>query len=439
MSNIVIDVNNVSKVYKMYEKPIDRLKESINPFRKTLHKDFYALRDMTFQIKKGETVGIIGKNGAGKSTLLKMITGVLNPTTGNIQVNGNVSALLELGTGFNPEVSGLENIYFNGMLRGISRKEMDKKVDDILSFADIGDHIYQPVKSYSSGMFVRLAFSVAVSISPEILIIDEALSVGDVRFRQKATRKMKELMSEAKAILFVSHDMESVKNLCDDVIWLKDGTVFERGKPKDIIQRYYNYMIHDILPSVPGKNTVLSETSEVTDCQNQDDLYSGIEWTEVSDAEIVGRNGVTVNKVAFYTEGFGKKVDVLDGSEEKLVFLVDLNINEEIDEPLIGFGIFNQYGVSVVHFNSSNIENVQLTSLEQGRSLIISCSFLMPKLQNGTYTISFGMNNGTLDNNEVIQHVRECYLFKISRTRIESRQHGLVVVNDACISMNSII
>ena len=183
MENIAIKVKNLTKLYHLYNKPQDRVKEALNPFKKSYHHDFYAMNDVTFEIKKGETVGIIGKNGAGKSTLLKMITGVLTPTSGEVEVNGKIASLLELGAGFNPEMTGIENIYLNGTIMGFTKEEMDSKVDAILEFADIGEFIYQPVKMYSSGMFARLAFSVAINVEPDALIVDEALSVGDMAFQ----------------------------------------------------------------------------------------------------------------------------------------------------------------------------------------------------------------------------------------------------------------
>ena len=186
-TDYAIAVKNVTKIYRLYDKPIDRLKESLNPMRKEYHKKFYALNQISFEVKKGETVGIIGTNGSGKSTILKIITGVLSPTTGEVEVVGTISALLELGAGFNMDYTGIENIYMNGTMMGFSRKEMDAKLNDILDFADIGDFVYQPVKTYSSGMFVRLAFALAINVEPEILIVDEALSVGDVFSSPSAT------------------------------------------------------------------------------------------------------------------------------------------------------------------------------------------------------------------------------------------------------------
>ena len=224
-NDIAIKVQNLTKIYHLYDKPQDRLKEALNPFKKSYHHDFYALNDVSFEIKKGETVGIIGKNGAGKSTLLKIITGVLTPTSGGVEVNGKIASLLELGAGFNPDMTGIENIYLNGTLMGFTHKEFDIKVDAILEFADIGEFIHQPVKTYSSGMFARLAFAVAINVEPEILIVDEALSVGDMAFQSKSMAKMKSLMNCGTTVLFVSHDIGAVQSLCNNVIYIDNGNM----------------------------------------------------------------------------------------------------------------------------------------------------------------------------------------------------------------------
>jgi lipopolysaccharide transport system ATP-binding protein len=242
MSNIAIKVDNLVKVYSLYDKPQDRLKEALNPFKKKYHQDFYALNDVSFEIKKGETVGIIGKNGAGKSTLLKIITGVLSSTSGRVEVNGKIASLLELGAGFNPEMTGLENIYLNGTIMGFTKVEIDAKVDAILEFADIGDFIYQPTKMYSSGMFARLAFAVAINVEPDILIVDEALSVGDIKFQLKCINKFKELQEIGVTILFVSHDIFIVRSFCNKAIWLLNAQVEEQGNVTEVTAHYNEYM-----------------------------------------------------------------------------------------------------------------------------------------------------------------------------------------------------
>ena len=237
MSEYAIEAEKISKVYRLYDRPRDRFLEAIKPGKRR-SKDHYALTDVDLKIKKGETVGIIGTNGSGKSTILKIITGVLSPTSGSITVNGRISALLELGAGFNMEYSGIENVYLNGTMMGFSREEIDAKLDDILEFADIGDFVYQPVKSYSSGMFVRLAFAVAINIDPEILIVDEALSVGDVFFQSKCYHKFEEFKEQGKTILFVSHDLSSIAKYCDRVILLNKGIKLDEGCPKEMIDAY---------------------------------------------------------------------------------------------------------------------------------------------------------------------------------------------------------
>lgn len=238
----IIDIKHLNKVYNLYDKPIDRLKEVLSPTHKSYHREHYALNDISLEIKKGESVGIVGKNGSGKSTLLKIITGVLNPTSGEINVQGKISALLELGAGFNPEYTGIENIYLNGTMMGYSKAEMDEKVDDIIAFADIGDFINQPVKTYSSGMFARLAFAVSINVEPEILIVDETLSVGDTRFQIKCMDKMKEMMEGGTTVLFVSHDINAIRRFCTRCIWINEGKMKEVGSVNMVSDHYIDFL-----------------------------------------------------------------------------------------------------------------------------------------------------------------------------------------------------
>lgn len=238
----MIEISNLSKVYNLYNKPIERLKEALSFSRKNYHKEYHALKNINLVIHKGESVGIVGKNGSGKSTLLKIITGVLSPTTGSVNVNGKIAALLELGAGFNPEYSGLENIKLNGTIMGYSDIEMKDRIQPIIDFADIGEFINQPVKTYSSGMFARLAFAVSINVEPDILIVDEALAVGDTRFQVKCIDKMKELKDKGTTILFVSHATEQIKRFCTKGIWLRDGEIVNIGEASKIVDIYENYM-----------------------------------------------------------------------------------------------------------------------------------------------------------------------------------------------------
>ena len=247
---IAIAVENVNKIYKLYDRPKDRMFEALGLTKKKKHHEKYALSDVSFHVKKGECVGIIGTNGSGKSTILKIITGVLNQTSGNVTVNGRISALLELGAGFNMEYTGLENIYLNGTMNGFSEAEIDARMQDILDFADIGDYVNQPCKTYSSGMFVRLAFSVGINIDPEILIVDEALSVGDVFFQAKCFHKFEEFKEMGKTIIFVSHDLSSIAKYCDRVILLDQGVKLGEGGPKEMIDDFKRVLVgqYPLLP-----------------------------------------------------------------------------------------------------------------------------------------------------------------------------------------------
>lgn len=259
MSEYAIDIQNITKTYNMYKKPSDRFKEALSPSKKSYHDLFYALKDVNMQIEKGEMIGFVGENGSGKSTILKIITGVLTPTSGSMTIDGKISALLELGSGFNPEYSGYENIFLNGMVLGFSREEMKERVDDVIQFADIGDHLYQPVKTYSSGMFVRLAFAVAINVDPDILIVDEALAVGDLEFQLKCMEKFTEIKNSGKTILFVSHDVNSIRRFCDRTFWLKNGEVVEYGDTMDVTTNYENFLKKKSIKTVDREKTIQNE------------------------------------------------------------------------------------------------------------------------------------------------------------------------------------
>ncbi|MBR1856103.1 MAG: ABC transporter ATP-binding protein [Oribacterium sp.] len=237
-SDFVIDVKDVTKIYRLYDQPIDRLKEAVSLTHKNYHRDFYALNHINFKVGKGESVGIIGTNGSGKSTILKIITGVLTPSDGEVNIKGIICALLELGAGFNPDYTGIENVYMNGTMMGFTKEQMDEKLQEILDFADIGDFVNQPVKSYSSGMFVRLAFAMYVAMDPEILIVDEALSVGDVFFQAKCYHRMDELRRNGTTILMVTHDLGSVMKYCDRVVLINKGEKIAEGKPGEMVDLY---------------------------------------------------------------------------------------------------------------------------------------------------------------------------------------------------------
>lgn len=261
--DVAIKIDGLTKIYKIFDRPFDRVKEALNPFHKRYSRDFYALNDVSFEIKKGETVGIIGKNGAGKSTLLKIITGVLTPTKGTVEVNGRIASLLELGAGFNPEMTGIENIYMNGSVMGYDKKAMDEKLDAIIDFADIGDFIYQPVKMYSSGMFARLAFAMNSTLEPDVLIVDEALAVGDMAFQIKCMDKMESLMKGGCTVIFVSHDINAVRRLCQKAIFLNRGEIVSYGDVENTTISYLEFIKGKKLLENQNYATAKNEIGEI--------------------------------------------------------------------------------------------------------------------------------------------------------------------------------
>lgn len=242
MGKTVVRLEHITKVYRLYERPQDRFKETFSFRHQKYSKDFYALHDISFHIEQGDTIGIVGKNGSGKSTLLKILTGVLTQTSGVVEVDGKISALLELGAGFNQDFTGIQNIYLNGTIMGIAREEMEKKIDEIVAFADIGEHIYQPVKTYSSGMFMRLAFAVAINVDPQILIVDEALAVGDTRFQMKCMDKFIEFMNNGKTVIFVSHDINMIKRFCKRAVWINEGVLVMDDAVDPVTDKYEDFL-----------------------------------------------------------------------------------------------------------------------------------------------------------------------------------------------------
>jgi teichoic acid transport system ATP-binding protein len=317
MNNIAIKVSHLTKVYKLYDKPVDRLKESLHPLKKKYHKEFYALNDVSFEIKKGETVGIIGKNGAGKSTLLKIITGVLTPSSGHVHVNGRIASLLELGAGFNPEYTGVENIYLQGTLMGYNREEMEEKIDTILEFADIGDFVHQQVKTYSSGMFARLAFAVAINVDPDILIVDEVLSVGDARFQAKSIKKMESIKKKGTTILFVSHGIEQVKRFCQKAIWIDKGKIRQIGDQASVGDMYTDSLHLESLENSKDEEKSLIKKNTNTSTQAKIVNFS----LEKKEIEVFDSLIVTIKYEVFdeYIDGLLLGVAIFD-SERNYIF-----------------------------------------------------------------------------------------------------------------------
>ena len=364
-------------MYKLYDKPSDRLKEALGLTKKKLYKEHYALRDVNFDIQEGECVGIIGTNGSGKSTILKIITGVLTPTQGEVKVDGRISALLELGAGFNMEYSGLENVYLNGTMIGFSKEEIDARLDDILEFADIGDFINQPVKTYSSGMFVRLAFAVAINIDPEILVVDEALSVGDVFFQAKCYHKFEEFKKQGKTILFVSHDLSSVSKYCDRVILLNKGVKLDEGSPKQMVDLYKQLLVGQdpVKQQEADKEKKAAVQSEGTGNfqANPNMLEYGNRMAEIIHFEVLDDRGMLSNTIE-------------KGTEFKIRMKV--HFNEDIQEPIMAYTFKNIKGTEITGTNTM-FEKAQVARSGAGDECTVTFTQNMD-LQGGEYLLSFG-------------------------------------------------
>lgn len=394
METSAIKVENVSKIYKLYNKPSDRLKEALGLSKKTLFQEHYALRDVNFEVKKGETVGIIGTNGSGKSTILKIITGVLNPSIGNVSINGRISALLELGAGFNFEYTGIENIYLNGTMMGFSEEEIKSRMDDILSFADIGDFVNQPVKTYSSGMFVRLAFAVAINIDPEILIVDEALSVGDVFFQVKCYHKFEEFKKLGKTILFVSHDLGSISKYCDRVILLNNGTKVTEGEPKEIVDLYKQLMVknnteqaeQEKKEDTPVKKKELPGIWKQSLSINPEFLDYGEKQGEIIDFAIIDSKGKITSSIVKNTE-FTIKMKV--------------RFHQSLQEPIFAFTIKDLQGTEVTGTNTM-YEDIPVGPVQAGDERIVEFKQNM-NLQGRDYMLSLGCV-GFFKNKFVVYH-----------------------------------
>lgn len=340
-----VDVEHVSKIYKLFNCPQDRVKEAFSLTRKQYHEDFCALSDISIKIKKGETLGVIGKNGAGKSTLLKLITGVTTPTTGSVTLNGQVSALLELGTGFNPEFNGYQNIYLNGTMRGYSKEEMDMKMAEIIAFADIGEYISQPLKTYSSGMFARLAFAVMISFKPEILIIDEALSVGDIFFQQKCNVYMKEKMAGVTKIL-VTHDMNSIANMADKVILLDHGKIVSQGPPIEVIEEYLK-MMHNEVFSTYQENEKPKKTQSISFVKAPG--LQNDEWITVTLDETGGAKEVQIEKFRITVNNV---VSDIAKPMDKIQIQVMISSQKDCGNIILGYTFKDKYGNSIFAQNT---------------------------------------------------------------------------------------
>lgn len=365
----MIKVSDVSKTFKSYHSPADRLKEKI--FRKKYHREITALQNVSFEVKEGKTLGIVGQNGAGKSTLLKILSGVLLPDEGSIKVDGKITGLLELGTGFDHELTGLENIFMNGTFLGMDKEEIERKKDDIINFTELGDFIYDPIKTYSSGMLMRLAFSIAMHAEPKCFLVDEALSVGDAYFQQKCMRKIIEFKNDGGSIIFVSHDMNAVKTICDSAILLDHGRIISSGDPKDIIDYYHGIILSK---SHMGNTEVI--VNEVTDHEGRKNPNASTGEVELISFKVLNSK----NEEILHIE-----------SEQAIKVRYQVKALKELSDPHFGLHVRNNLGVSVFETNTY-CSGIKTFTLKRGQIAEVIWEFFFP-LSAGDYSFSVGVAN----------------------------------------------
>lgn len=434
-----IEVHDLSKCYQIYDKPSNRLKQMLMRGRKKYYKEFWALRDVSFKVKKGETVGIIGRNGSGKSTLLQMICGTLNPTQGSINVNGRVAALLELGAGFNSEFTGIENIFMTAGLYGMGKEEIDVRLDSILSFADIGDHISQPVKTYSSGMYVRLAFAVIAHVNADVLVIDEALAVGDASFTQKCMRFLRKFQ-ETGTILFVSHDIGSINALCNYAIWLDAGQLKTHGQPKEVCAKYFELIYetqqglsqtkygNSSTAAVKNSNPAFPASLNLKDMRlefiNHTKFRNDIELFAFSEnSQSFGKRGVSIVNVTLHDDDGVAFKWIVGGEPVNLSIFCQAHQN--VTSPIIGFFIKDRLGQVLFGDNTFLTYKNHHIEIGSDRSFSATFSFNMPILPAGEYSINVAVAEGTQQDHIQHEWIHDALIFRSTSSSITTGLVGL--------------
>jgi lipopolysaccharide transport system ATP-binding protein len=436
---IAVRVTQLSKRYEIYESPRDRLKQFVLPRlqrrsgrpAKQYFREFWAVKEVSFEIKKGETVGIIGRNGSGKSTLLQMICGTLHPTAGSIETHGRIAALLELGSGFNPEFTGRENVYMNASVLGLSNEDITARFADIVAFADIGDFIEQPVKTYSSGMMVRLAFAVIAHVDADILVIDEALAVGDAFFTQKCMRFLRNFMKTG-TVLFVSHDTSSIKNLCNYAVWLEKGEVLQEGMPKEVCELY----LQAFFEAEQGKSSTTTlktfrktdETLPVKDQRlefiNASNLRNDLQVFKFDpDAHSFGLGGALIEDVCLLDKKGDALAWIVGG--EQVTLRINVRINQPLDSPIVGFYIKDRLGQTLFGDNTFLSYRDQAVLCQEGNMLQANFIFQMPLLPSGDYSITTAVANGTQQLHDQHHWIHDAVLFKSESSSVVTGLIGI--------------
>jgi lipopolysaccharide transport system ATP-binding protein len=446
-NDVAIRVINISKRYEIYSAPHDRLKQFLLPRLQRFlgrsaaqyYREFWAVKDVSFEVKKGQTVGVIGRNGSGKSTLLQMICGTLSPSNGSIEVNGRVAALLELGSGFNPEFTGRENVYMNATVLGLKIDEINARFSDIVAFADIGDFIEQPVKTYSSGMMVRLAFAVIAHVDADILVIDEALAVGDAFFTQKCMRFLRTFMKNG-TVLFVSHDTGSIRSLCNYVLWLEKGLVIEQGTPKEVCELYLEAFYESQqgkssttkLKVIKKEEAILPSRDQRLDFINTSNLRNDLEIFKFDpDAASFGKGGAQIKEVQLL-DNQGHCLAWIVGGEQ-VTLHVTVDAYENLDSPIVGFYVKDRLGQALFGDNTYLTHKDSEVSCLQGATFHASFLFNMPLLPSGEYSIAVAIANGTQDLHEQHHWIHDAVSFK---SEFSSVSTGLIGIPMLKISLS---
>lgn len=432
-SEWAIRVHNLSKTYRLYDRPSDRGKQWILPaLQKCLgrepeqyYREVHAVRNVSFEVKKGEPLGIIGRNGSGKSTLLQLIVGTLSPTHGSVEINGRVAALLELGAGFHPEFTGRENVYLNAALLGLSREDVDVQLDDILAFADIGMAADQPVKTYSSGMIVRLAFAVIAHVKADILIIDEALAVGDAFFVQKCMRFLRAFM-EHGTVLFVSHDSAAVLSLCRTALWLDHGRVAGMGEAKSVCDRYLN-------PQASHENVPRSAMFEERETRAVSDDGAGARWLQTSG--MFGERGACIEKVAF-RDASGRALQTVQ-ARARVSLLVWCQTSIQLLSPIVGFLVRDRLGQSLFGGNVCVAgQGSSSGTIAPGTRFVAELEFMMPVLHAGDYTVSVALAEGTQEDHVQHHWIHDALTFRSSPSEL---CFGLIAVELLHVELHRLV
>lgn len=428
-SDIAIKVEQLSKCYRIYDKPRDRLLQMLTRGHKQYGREFWALKDVSFEIKKGETVGIIGRNGSGKSTLLQMICGTLNPTSGKIRTQGRIAALLELGSGFNPEFTGRENVYMNAAVLGLTKNEINERFNDIVAFADIGDFIEQPVKKYSSGMMVRLAFAVIAHVDADILVVDEALAVGDAVFTQKCIRFIRNFQKHG-SLIFVSHDIGAVQSLCKSCIWLKNGRVEKHSTAKYVAEAYLQHTLQETYGEEAKLNTIDSSETDSKEPMTEIENIVAHDYGAIANVKnnIKMAKGWKTGKAEIVSISLTRRSSGPEGifeGDENVQMTIRAKANSKLKNPIIGFLVRDRLGQDLFGENTLPFTECKNVSINEGNIFEGIFHFKLPMLPNGQYAVMASVADGSLYENVQHHWLHDALIINVSSSKI---RFGLVGV-----------